>query len=151
MKIEARVIGDKEVLRAMQELERKNKSAMAKAVTKSCQVVEGHAKDNAPHVLGHLRASITYQLFETPPDKVSGRIGTNLLYGPYVEFGTRKPHLAPIARRYAIKYGIPVPKGKQFVVIKVSGEAQPYLYPALRQSIGQIKSIFINTLKEANT
>lgn len=50
-------------------------------------VLETSAKKRAPVDQGHLRASITHE--EDPsPVPIWGRVGTNLKYAPYMEYGT---------------------------------------------------------------
>lgn len=64
-------------------LDRLGNIDMAAALTQACLVVENDAKVNAPVDTGQLRASITHEI---TGDK--GRVGTNVEYAPYVEYGT---------------------------------------------------------------
>ena len=65
---------------------------------KACLLVEGDAKRMCPVDTGRLRASITHEI-ERSGDEVIGRVGTNVEYGVYVEYGTSrmsaKPYLRP--------------------------------------------------------
>lgn len=56
---------------------------VSKALNKSCLVVENEAKKQCPVDKGQLRSSITHEV----EDNV-GYIGTNVMYAPYVEYGT---------------------------------------------------------------
>ena len=141
----AKVEGDKEIQRKIEILAEKNIAALRGVITKSCLVVEGKAKKNAPVVFNRLRSSITHEVKKEGKGYM-GKVGTDVKYAPAVEFGT-KPHLAPIAAEYARKYGIPVPKGKDYVVIKVSGKAQPFLFPALKESKSDIINFLTNAIK----
>lgn len=67
------------VAKAKIELEK----ALKQALEKGCLIVERDAKMNAPAVTGNLRNSITHQI-----DSLTGYIGTNVEYAPYVEIGT---------------------------------------------------------------
>jgi hypothetical protein len=56
---------------------------ITKCLIKSCLLVENSAKEKVPVDTGALRRSITSEVKEK-----EGVVGTNLLYAPYVEFGT---------------------------------------------------------------
>jgi len=142
----AKIEGDVEIQRKIAELARKCPEALRGVITKSCMSVENKAKKKAPRAFSRLATAITYEVKKEGIGYV-GKVGTNVKYAPFVEFGT-KPHLAPIAAEYARKYGIPVPKGKDHVVIKVSGKAQPFLFPALKESKGDILRYVQNGLKK---
>lgn len=58
-----------------------------KKMDKACLIIERDAKDNCPVDQGMLRASITHEVdFDT--EKITGYIGSNLEYAPYVHNGT---------------------------------------------------------------
>ena len=91
------------------------------------------ARKNCPVATGHLRASITYVIESAGHlREVMSRVGSNVLYAPFVELGTRR-HLAPIDKMYARIYGFPEyggRNGRNVYFRWVSGRAQPYLLPA---------------------
>ena len=58
-----------------------------KALKKGCLIIERAAKQKAPKGNGDLRNSINHKL-DIEGDELVGVIYTNLLYAPYVEFGT---------------------------------------------------------------
>ena len=64
---------------------------------------EAYAKDLCPKVTGRLQNSISHAV---QGDTVY--IGTNVEYGPYVEFGTRnqrpQPYLTPAATQHTDEY-----------------------------------------------
>ena len=64
---------------------------------------EAYAKKKCPVDTGLLRSSITHVY-----DKTSAYIGTNVVYAPYVEFGTSRqkpqPFLRPAALDHAQEY-----------------------------------------------
>lgn len=59
--------------------------AIMRGIQKACLRVEASAKANCPVDDGRLRSSITHELQST---ELQGKVGTNLEYAPYVEFGT---------------------------------------------------------------
>ena len=58
-------------------------------------IVTRDAKVNAPVDTGRLRASITPEV-RLDGDTVQGVVGSNVVYAPFLEMGTR-PHFPPIA------------------------------------------------------
>lgn len=62
-------------------------------------VVEGPAKIKCPKLTGNLARSYHTESKETGPHSAETRTGTNVDYGPHVEFGTSnqraQPHLRP--------------------------------------------------------
>lgn len=59
----------------------------AKKMNRACLIVEGTAKQKCPVDEGVLRASITSEV-EVGEMAITGRIGSNLEYAPYVHNGT---------------------------------------------------------------
>ncbi len=110
---------------------------------RSTITVQNQARQKAPVDTGRLRSSIATQVdHSTPP--MWGKIGTNVKYAPFVEFGTR-PHwpppgaLQPWARRHGFPPG---PEGDFLVrraIARHGTRAQPYLIPALEESMGDIR------------
>jgi len=62
--------------------------AVILALVRGALQVEGDAKRNAPVRTGRLRASITHSALERQGDVLAVRVGTNVVYAPFVEFGT---------------------------------------------------------------
>ena len=96
-----------EVIWYGEERKKEIKSKLEKNMEKACLIVERDAKINAPVDTGRLRASITHEVEVT--EEITGRVGTNVKYAPYQEFGTYKmpahPFLFPAleANRERIK------------------------------------------------
>lgn len=70
---------------------------VAKDVLRRSIRVESAAKRLAPVDTGRLRSSITHEL-ATDTQGLHGRIGTNVEYAPYVEFGTGRTPAQPFLR-----------------------------------------------------
>lgn len=59
----------------------------SKKMERACLVIEAQAKQDCPVDMGILRASITSEV-ELSTDEITGRIGSNEEYAPYVHNGT---------------------------------------------------------------
>ncbi len=74
---------------------------LATAIHTGLFLIEGDAKLKCPVDTGTLRRSIMVEAKATGPHDAEGRCGTNVEYGPFVEFGTRfmapQPFLRPAA------------------------------------------------------
>lgn len=110
------------------------KDTMVKATT----VVHGQAKENANfkkgYQKGQLKGSIHMEV-KAYPNKIQGRVYTNIQHAPFVEFGTgiRGTGSYP----YEID-GLKLEYKKDWAGMK----AQPYMYPALKQNEKYIKQLF---------
>ena len=75
---------------------------------KACLVVELDAKRMAPVDTGRLQQSITHEV-ERKPKEVIGRVGTNVEYAVYVEYGTSvmsaQPYLRPALEKNRSRIG----------------------------------------------
>jgi len=96
--ITTKIIGDEEVMRKIKILAEKNVKALKGVMNKSVLVVERRAKKEVPVLTGRLRSSITNEVKKEGAGYV-GIVGTNVVYAPFVEFGTAirkaKPYLFP--------------------------------------------------------
>lgn len=118
--------------------------------TKIGITIQGRARENAPVDTGRLRASITYEVDSRQvPQYV--RTGTNVFYGPYMEFGTGKfavggggkRHWPPgealgvWAQRHGFASGFQVAR-----IIGMRGGLKPrkYLTSAAEDSVGDAES-----------
>lgn len=61
------------------------RTAQKQGMTKAVIHLEGEIKQRTPVKSGRLRASFTHRV---SGDGVEGRVGTDVLYAPYVEYGT---------------------------------------------------------------
>ena len=111
------------------------KDTMTKAVT----LVHGQAKMLAPVDKGNLAGSIHSELNKRKTE-LEGRVYTNLEYAPYVEFGTgvRGNGSYP----YDIE-GLTLTYHESWAGM----QAQPYMYPALKDNEKAIKELFKDGVK----
>ena len=117
------------------------------AVNKATQLVYGQAKALAPVDKGGLAGSIHMQVKDTGKE-IQGRVYTNLEYAPYVEFGTgvtgngtypyKVEGLNLVYRNKGWAY-YDEDKGER--IYTKGQEAQPYMYPALKENEKTIKRI----------
>lgn len=97
----------------------------------SCLLVESNARAKAPRRTGRLAGSITHKISGSGAN-LTGEIGPSVLYGLYVETGTR-PHWMPP--------GI-LPYPVMRAIAKKGTRAQPYMAPAFSESLPRIESEF---------
>lgn len=71
--------------------------AVGRYAVKICVKVVNHAKKLCAVDTGRLRSSITYEIGESGGE-LAARVGTNVEYAPYVEFGTRRMRAQPFLR-----------------------------------------------------
>lgn len=95
-------------------IEQATNEAIVKALEAMGLQAEGYAKMKCPVDTGNLRNSITH---ETDDNEMVERIGTNVEYAPYVEYGTQKTI------------------------------AQPFLEPAIMNHVDEYRAIVENFLK----
>jgi HK97 gp10 family phage protein len=80
-------------------------AAVARDVQAGARNVQAGAKQRVPVDTGRLRSSIAV---ETSDDGLSATVGTNVFYGPWAEFGTRrqaaKPFLFPALEQEVPKF-----------------------------------------------
>lgn len=116
-------------------------STYKKALGQSGAIVEGAAMREVPVDTGILRSSISTQV---DMSKLEARVGTNLDYAPYVEYGTGLFATKGGGRDTAWSYQNS--KG-QWVTTK-GQRAQPFLGPALRQNKDKIIKHFNKVIEE---
>ena len=95
--LKAKITGDKEVKRKIEKLMKLNKKLAIEAISKSVIFIEGAAKETTAwkNITGRLRSSIAHDV-KVIRDKIEGRVGTNVEYGPILEFGrANRPWLLP--------------------------------------------------------
>ena len=117
-------------------------TALKVAIEEASILVENAARVNAPVDKGLLKKSMSHRVIEQS-GKVIGQIGTNVEYGPYMEFGT----------------GIFAEKGDGrktgWFYVDDKGEGhftrgnrpQPFLRPALNKNRTKIKDIIAKRLR----
>lgn len=106
---------------------------LAQALAQACVYVQDSAKENCPVDSGQLRNSIAYSVDE---DSLTGQVGTNVEYAPYVEMGTGI--YADGGRQTPWCY-----MGRDGQFHWTSGHpAQPFLAPALEENKENILNCF---------
>ncbi|MFD3260841.1 HK97-gp10 family putative phage morphogenesis protein [Paenibacillus lentus] len=116
---------------------------LVKAVAQGCLVVEGAAKQNCPVDEGQLRDSIQHQVDEEDSE-IIGRVGTNVFYAPYKEFGTGIFAVDGNGRKTPWVYKN---KDGEFRWTKGS-RPKPFLYPALIQNQDRVKAVMVKHLRD---
>lgn len=120
---------------ALDHLLRSPQGAVGRDLLRRAVRVESQAKVNAsgrpgPRVRsGRLRASITHQIIATPMGGLVARIGSNVEYAGFVEYGTRAHTIKPRRKRALYWKGAPHPVAR---VRHPGNRPYPYLRPALR-------------------
>lgn len=103
------------------------------SVEAACKLIEGDAKALCPVDTGALQASITTTIDDSGKT-IIGRVGTDLYYAPYVEFG--------YGRRGAASAGAgPGPYGD-----RPGAAAQPFMRPAVDNNRSAVLDIFRSQL-----
>ena len=82
---------------ALAELFRSKEGPVGKTITRATIRVQRRAKQLAPVDTGRLRSSVAYEVARDGRDIV-GRVGTDVNYAPYIEFGTRRMRAQPFLR-----------------------------------------------------
>lgn len=77
----------KEAIAAMENKKAEIEKLLEKGMEKALLTVEADAKRNCPVDEGLLRASINHET-EVGNEEITGRVGTNVEYAAFVEFGT---------------------------------------------------------------
>lgn len=118
---------------------------MLNGMRRATLIVQTDAKRLAPVDTGRLRSSITPDV-RVEGKRVIGVVGSNVLYAPYLETGTR-PHWPPEAalETWARRHGTTA-----YVVARAIGrrgtKARPYLQPAFEQNKARIQEIIGETV-----
>ena len=123
----------KDASERLDSLENELPNLLEKALEKACLIVENSAKENCPVDSGQLRQSIKHEV-----DGLTGEIGTNVEYAPYIEIGTGIYSTQGNGRQTPWKYQDA--KGQWHTTKGM--KAQPFLKPALESNFGQIARCF---------
>lgn len=138
----------KNVDRLLSRLNNIAKMDLKKTMVQATKVVHAQAKNLAPVDTGNLAGSI-HQEVKINGKNIAGRVFTNLQYAPYVEFGTGSngdgsyPYeIEGITLSYRNTPWIYTPNGGETFYYTNGQEAQPYMYPALKQNEKYIRQLF---------
>ena len=119
--------------------------AVTKGVTKAVEYVESQAVLNAPVDSGALSQSIDHSV-DTTTKEVNGEVGTNSEYAIYQEFGVGIHAENGQGRKDSWTYQ--KPNGEW---VTTSGfKAQPFLRPAFKDNIENIKKAIKDELSKIN-
>jgi hypothetical protein len=132
MRVTVDLVGDREVMRALERLSDEKKRRVKAEVRASGIDVQREAKERLKALrawdLGNLANSI---LVDLTADGMTAEIGPEAPYGPHIEFGT-KPHFPPLdalegwAKRHGFDSAWPIAKA----ISEKGTPAQPFLFPA---------------------
>jgi len=134
----------KEIARKLEEL---TGGPMVTTMRNATLMIHRSARLNAPVDTGRLRASITPSVTATE-NVIKGIVGSNVVYAPYVELGTR-PHFPPISalETWARSHGT-----SAFLVARAISrrgtKAVKYLQRAYEENIGRIMSMINLAVKK---
>lgn len=121
-----------------------NNVDLRQALAQAGAVVESAAKENAPVDTGELRNSISYEV--NGRDSVS--IGTNLEYGPYIEWGSGL-FAEEGDGRQDVPWHYQSADGEWHTT---SGQhPQPFLRPAFEDTVDDVKRVLAENIKKALT
>ncbi len=134
-------------------------------LTKFLSIVADAARLKCPVKTGQLQSSITHQITREDDKVVEGRVGSNVKYAPYVEFGTgiygpNKQVITPKNKKVLawVAYG-PRPttaegwkraqrEGRAIFARRIRGmRPRPYLQPAMEENINKLVDCLKETLK----
>lgn len=108
-----------------------------RALERACLVIENAAKQKCPVDTGTLRRSITHEV-----EGNKARVGTNLEYGPYIEFGTGL--FAAEGNGRSTPWSYQTADGQWHTT--AGQKPQPFLNPALQENIENAKREFADSL-----
>ena len=128
----------------LKKLENLKTVSVEQAVNEACILVENDAKRRCPVDTGELRMSITHEIEETSENRITGAVGTNLEYAPYVEFGTGI--FSSLGNGRQDRWSYKDAKGEWHSTI--GQQPQPYLHPALDDNREEVKKLIQKKIEE---
>lgn len=133
-----KIKGIENVIKNLERLKVNIPNALAKAGTFSMQNnIEGPAKQLCPVDTGNLRASI-HTVASVSGNGALIQTGTNVFYGPYIEFGTGIYALNGAGRKTPWRYEYAGHKGSPGVRFTHGNMPQPFLTPAYTENQDKI-------------
>ena len=125
----------KNVDKLVAKLDNLSRLQLEQALNKACLIVENEAKKLCPVDTGQLRSSITHEVVEK-----EGRVGTNVEYALYVEYGTGLFAANGDGRQERWSYQ----DGEGNWYSTIGQQPQPFLHPALNNNREQV----LQTIKD---
>ncbi len=119
-------------------IDKLNKLILDDALEEACILVENDAKRLCPVDTGQLRSSITHEI----EDNV-GVVGTNVMYAPYIEYGTGL--FSSLGTGRQDRWSYQDAKGEWHSTI--GQRPQPFLHPALEQNRKKVKEFIQMTIE----
>jgi len=146
-KLEITIKGNKDLLKYLNTLGKKNPAKAKEVLTKACILVESEAKKNVLKEglkdTGKLQTHITHAVIHSG-NALFGVVGTNTDYAAIWEKGPKsgltKRVLAPVGEKWARRHGFP--PGTKFLWVTL--RKRPFLDPALRDNQGRITRLVAN-------
>ena len=144
--IDTEVAGLKEVQAEMERIVKElHGSPMLNAMRRATLLVTASAKRLVPVDSGRLRASITPEV-RNERNTVVGVVGSNVVYAPYVETGTR-PHWPPPGALavWAKRHGM-TEATIRYIIGTRGTKKRPYLMPAFERNEERIRREISNAV-----
>lgn len=141
MQATIRIKGMAELTRRLREIKTAISDDLENAGTKGMLIIEGGAKDKVSVDTGDLRRRIITKTLEKTESSVKIATGTNLEYGPYLEYGTGiyaengEGRKTPWVYKYT---GTKGPEGWRFTR---GMRAKPFLRPAYDENKERVQEV----------
>lgn len=126
--------------RLIEKLDKLENIEVEPMLNRCCVVVENAAKQKCPVASGQLRSSITHKV-----EGNEGKVGTNVEYAPYVEYGTGVFATKGGGRTTPWRYCDA--NGKWHTT--TGRKSRPFMMPALRDNRGKVLEEMRKAIKEA--
>jgi phage gpG-like protein len=128
VKIDVKISGNQAIINRLRELSSQAVSVVADEVEATTMDIHRDAVARVPVDTGRLKGSLTPVVLKQG-EKVTGEVGTNVEYAPYVEFGTGgKVNIPQGLETYAARF-----KGKG--ERQVNLPARPYLFNSFFENV----------------
>ena len=136
-KVDLKVKGIAKALADIDKFDQATQQRIKDTVNEFALKIQKSAKKRCPVDTGRLRSSIVIEPYN---GGFTARVGTNVKYAPYVEFGTGKYAVEGNGRKTPWAY-----KNRDGELIWTAGQKpQPYLLPAFNEH----KQAYINAIKQ---
>ncbi len=144
-----RIKGMAELTRRLREVKTAISDTLEEAGTLGMLVVEGGARDKVSVDIGELRRGIITKTLEKTENSVKIGTGTNIQYGPYLEYGTGIYAENGEGRDTPWVYYYAGTKGEEGWRFTRGMKAKPFLRPAYDENKEAVKDIVREELERA--